>query len=139
MDELDKTRKFLLEERDRLASKLEDAECELKQAEEAVRGFKDSLSALNKAIDQLPPSIEAEKPAVLPRQDGTIKDFVKTALAEQFPNGATARQILELYTETTGRELLRESLSPQLSRLKNEGSLISEKGKWILISKEDAK
>lgn len=66
----------------------------------------------------------------------TIKEMVVKALAESFPNGATANQLLDHFYRAWGRKEMRTSLSPQLSRLK-EDKMISLEGRvWHLGPKE---
>lgn len=58
----------------------------------------------------------------------TMKQLVMKALAEHYPNGATANQMLDLFANVWGRgDIVRTSLSPQLSRLKDD-RLISRVG-----------
>lgn len=66
----------------------------------------------------------------------TIKELVRKALSEQFPSGATANQLLELFSSAWGRsDIVRTSLSPQLSRLGAEGLLFRKGQVWHLSSK----
>ena len=59
----------------------------------------------------------------------TIKQLVLKALHEHFPGGATANQMLDLFANVWGRgEIARTSLSPQLSRLKEDDHLIFRRG-----------
>lgn len=63
----------------------------------------------------------------------TIKDLVLKALADHFPNGATANQMLDLFANVWGRgNIARTSLSPQLSRLKDEHRIRREGHTWHL-------
>lgn len=67
----------------------------------------------------------------------TMKQLVVAALREHFPNGATSNQLLSHFLTTWGRnDIMRSSLSPQLSRLKANEGLIELHGKvWTLTSK----
>jgi hypothetical protein len=68
----------------------------------------------------------------------TIKELVRKALSEQFPRGATANQLLELFANAWGRtDVARTSLSPQLSRLRQEGVLFRVGQTWRLKSSSD--
>lgn len=61
----------------------------------------------------------------------TIKELVLKALDEQFEDGATAAQLLDLFANAWGRQdIVRTSLSPQLSRLKQEGQLVLDGQIW---------
>jgi hypothetical protein len=63
----------------------------------------------------------------------TIKQLVRKALSEQFERGATANELLDFFSDAWGRsDVLRTSLSPQLSRLKQEGAIILIGQKWSL-------
>lgn len=63
----------------------------------------------------------------------TIKELVLKALAEHFPRGATANQMLHVFANVWGRgDIARTSLSPQLSRLKEESRIIREGHVWHL-------
>jgi hypothetical protein len=69
----------------------------------------------------------------------TIKELVLKALGEQFPSGATANQLLELFRGAWGRgEIARTSLSPQLSRLKAEHKIDRNGSQWFLRSEKKA-
>lgn len=67
-------------------------------------------------------------------QSLTFKQLVIKALMEHFVNGATAIELLDFFKREWGREVLRTSLSPQLSRLKND-NLIELRGKTWHLSK----
>ncbi|MES2002798.1 MAG: hypothetical protein V4444_10885 [Pseudomonadota bacterium] len=65
----------------------------------------------------------------------TIKELVLKALDEQFPSGATANQLLELFAGAWDRgEIARTSLSPQLSRLKDDHKIDHNGQLWFLRS-----
>ena len=65
-------------------------------------------------------------------QTYTYKQLVVKALAEHFENGATANELLDFFKREWGREVLRTSLSPQLSRLKNDNLIELEGRTWHL-------
>ncbi len=68
------------------------------------------------------------KPTDLP----TIKEMVLEVLAG-YPQGIRANEILSAIESRHGARIARESLSPQLSRLKDEGKIILKGRKWCLI------
>lgn len=77
-------------------------------------------------------SVKAER-LLSPYARLTIKQLVLKALEEQFPSGATAQQLLELFASAWGREeVVRTSLSPQLSRLKAEHKIDRNGTLWFL-------
>ena len=63
----------------------------------------------------------------------TIKQMVVKALGEHLTNGANANELLDFFTREWGRnEIMRTSLSPQLTRLKIDGK-IQRRGKvWFI-------
>ncbi|PCJ68820.1 MAG: hypothetical protein COA62_13390 [Rhodobiaceae bacterium] len=63
----------------------------------------------------------------------TLKDLIKKALKEQFPEGATANELVDFFENAWDREVQRTSLSPQLSRLKDEGVVVLEDNRWRLV------
>jgi hypothetical protein len=70
----------------------------------------------------------------------TIKQLVVKAMLEYFPNGATALELCEFVENAYGRHVERSSLSPQLSRLHQEGVLewVQEKSLYRLSPTEEA-
>src|SRR6185436_5481931 len=73
----------------------------------------------------------SQKKSPSPYQNLTIKDLVRKALTEQFEFGATANELLEFFSHAWGRsDIVRTSLSPQLSRLKQQGEIILDGQKW---------
>ena len=70
----------------------------------------------------------------------TMKQLVRTALADHFKEGATANQMLGLFHATFGRtDIVRSSLSPQLSRLKIEGEIVLDGMTWKLAERETSR
>src|ERR1700733_11788348 len=65
----------------------------------------------------------------------TMKQLVVKALSEHFYHGATTRQLLEFFRDAWGRDVNRLSLSPQLTRLVQDG-VIAKSGDndWVLIA-----
>ena len=62
----------------------------------------------------------------------TIKQLVLSALREHFKNGATGNQLVDFFKTSWGREIAKESLSPQLSRLCNEKRIERRGRAWFL-------
>lgn len=69
--------------------------------------------------------------------EGSIKAHIMTLLTE-FPSGLPASSILEKLKGDVLPQLVRTSLSPQLSRLKQEGRIEYIDKKWKIFSQEDA-
>lgn len=116
--EADKLRTYLETER---ASTLAE-ERALKEKLEDVRQL---LRKLDAAIAILGP---AEPIGDVPRL--TIKQAVLQILEPIAPRGLTALSILERLRTQFSMDYPRESLSPQLSRLKGEGKVTLEGGLW---------
>ncbi len=66
--------------------------------------------------------------SVQPRK--SIKQMVLEVLDDVSPHGLTALEILDQIRARWSYELPRTSLSPQLTRLKNDGLIFSDKGVW---------
>lgn len=66
----------------------------------------------------------------------TMKQLVLKALFQHFPDGTTSRQLREFIRDGLGRDIERENLSPQMSRLKAEGSIEQDEvtKKWRLTT-----
>ena len=82
----------------------------------------------------------AESSKLAPRERGssgtgrkTLKEMALEALAE-YPEGAIALEILETIKAKFGADIARESLSPQLSRLGQDGVLTRSGMHWRLAN-----
>jgi hypothetical protein len=74
----------------------------------------------------------------IPYQSMTIAELVTKALKEHFTHGAPIGAMLEFFRDKWGREIDKQSLSPQLSRLYQReviGRIPSTQG-WFLIQQE---
>jgi hypothetical protein len=67
----------------------------------------------------------------------TIKQLIYDVLDEAHPRGLTALEILSTIKARWMPDLLRTTLSPQLSRLKDDKLIYNDGGKWKLV-KQDA-
>ncbi|WP_312312758.1 hypothetical protein [Sphingobium yanoikuyae] len=67
----------------------------------------------------------------------TIKDMAREILGAQ-PNGLNSSGILDGIKKTFGRDVERTSLSPQLSRLKEEGDLALDGDVWFTLDHYNA-
>jgi hypothetical protein len=62
-----------------------------------------------------------------------MKELTQKALAEAFPNGASANDLIFYFKKKWGRDdIVRSSLSPQLSRLRAEGLIRRDGRLWLL-------
>jgi hypothetical protein len=63
-----------------------------------------------------------------------MKQLVVKALREHFRDGATTRQMLDFFRDAWDRDIERTNLSPQVSRLLQEGIISHlDDGRWVLI------
>lgn len=68
----------------------------------------------------------------------TIKKAIVQVLEEVYPMGLTALEILDRLNRRWWRgDLKRTSLSPQITRLKNDEKVVNERGSWKAV-KENA-
>lgn len=80
---------------------------------------------------------ESVLPAALPGAGKTIKERV-LQLLERNPQGLTSSQILSNLNADGGQPVSRESLSPQLSRLRGDDRKIDlDQGVWSLQKREN--
>lgn len=96
---------------------------ELAELEAAERIYRHSGAGVGNATLPLQLSPRIVRP--------TIKDGVVQLLEEMYPTGLTALEILDRLNRRWWRgELKRTSLSPQITRLKKLGKVVSERGTW---------
>ena len=75
-------------------------------------------------------------PSSIPVQRMTLKELAQHALQNEFPEGASAAQLLDLFVKKWSRtDIIRTSLSATLSRLKIEGKVSFEDGIWTNVIK----
>jgi hypothetical protein len=68
----------------------------------------------------------------------TMKQLIMKALTGHFMSGATAKQLREFFRDAWARDIDRESLSPQLSRLRNDKIIDRDGNVWFLVKKNEA-
>lgn len=119
-------------ELDRLRPQVKALELELNQVRNGLRAMegvipiKGDVSSRNAVIHHA----RAANPEV---QHLTIKQLVVKALGEHLTGGATALELLDFFARKWGRVgIMRTSLSPQLSRLKDDGRIRLEGKVWKL-------
>lgn len=108
--------------RDFLASR----EAELKEKKSAIVAELAEIKALKSALDGVSPAAGRKKSA-----EPTIKDMIVEVL-EDSPGGSTSDEIIAMVAEKYGKSVPRSSMSPQLSRLKNDDLVARESDKWLL-------
>jgi hypothetical protein len=89
----------------------------------------------------LPPSNRASAPpqsltiiGSFPTEAMTIKQMIDNALRDHFRKGATPIELREYFWIAYGRNIDRNSISPQLARLREGGRVIPVGGKWKLTA-----
>jgi hypothetical protein len=105
--------------------------------------IKAQISELKRELKELALAESAIKTGVAPTlpvtkttKDGlTIKEMVIDVLSD-LPDGAEASEIVDLIANKHGEVVVRSSLSPQLSRLKDEGVLELDGRIWRALQKE---
>ena len=105
---------------------------ELEELDVAEHVFRKSGAQLVSAQQKL----QLPEPETL-NQPKSIKEMAVKLLDQAQPNGLTALQILELIQINWMPGLERTSLSPQLTRLKNDGIIINDKRLWKLATQDE--
>lgn len=103
---------------------------ELSELEITERIYRDSgvqMLSLGELFDTSPP---------MPRK--SIKQMVKDLLDDVAPHGLTALEILDQIAARWNIKVKRTSLSPQLTRLKNDSEIYNEKGAWKRLKRTEA-
>jgi hypothetical protein len=103
--------------------------------EAAMNSLLATLEELNAALDAI---IAKEQEAKTPKPKLTIKGAVLSVLRDK-PQGLTSGEILnEINTRYFDGTIKRESLSPQLTRLKRDDRKIDLKGeRWLRLPQEN--
>src|SRR6266700_3504194 len=115
-----------------LRGQLAPKEAELTQINKLLSdlGILETVTAHNPANGM---SMAVEVPSTLSMQP-TIKDYILSALRDHFREGATPAQIRDYIKMAYGKEIDRGSISPQLSRLRDEGEVFQSQhpstGTW---------
>lgn len=101
-------------------------EKEIREQMRSLRSELDELKAIRKTLEPNLSAIERSSSPPGP----TIKDMVKTVLAAS-PDGLSANAILQAIDGQYQVKIERTSLSPQLSRLRQEGDVVLDGGLWF--------
>lgn len=129
-----------------LSKRISAIQMQLAPLEKELADARRALQALSKAEEAVAPPPQAEHPASgsetqkpsSPYERLTMKELVMKALHEQFPHGADAQALLGFFAHAWGRnDIIRSSLSPQLTRLKREGKIRLDRRKWFLVQSVD--
>jgi hypothetical protein len=104
---------------------------EIKQQIAALKAELRDIQAAEGALTPGGGGESAAESSVRTRGRITIKDMIVSVLTPK-PQGAEAQEIIESIKAQYGKEIARPSLSPQLSRLKEDGTLILDNKIWQL-------
>ena len=109
---------------------IEKREAEIKEIRANLLKELKELKSARAAIEEAIPNATDK---VKPKGGPTIKEMILSVL-ENRSDGATPLQIIEYIAEQYDIEIVRSSLSPQLSRLKADGKLDLDEnnGIWVL-------
>jgi hypothetical protein len=129
-----KTEDFLVQQEHALRKQLKAIQSELQKVEAARQAIRKVEARKDKEN-----SLRAEQREVIhlrakkPETNMTIKAMV-FELLKGLPEGASAEELIERIAEDYKTEVPRTSISPQLSRMKDDGVLRrTENGIWLLI------
>ncbi len=122
-------RSFLDERERELTIEIAKLTEQLAPLEGELADIRRAKAALGLSLSQMPLSS---------RGQGTMKHLVTKALRDQFPAGATTRQLLEFFDYGLGRKIQRQNLSPQISRLVSAGVVERRGAIYMLRSAHDA-
>lgn len=75
----------------------------------------------------------SRNPELRSNQSLTFQDMIMLIL-KSTPEGATANELLEMIDGRFNKKIMRSSISPQLSRLKQKGKITLKDGVWVIIS-----
>lgn len=113
---------------------------ELSETEERVVALKAEIESVKKALDAIgslpPPPPRRAFNIIVPIARMSIKQLVIKALRDKFPDGATTNQLLEQFVAWGRTDVVKTSLSPQLSRLREEERIDREGLAWILVKRK---
>lgn len=122
---VDSVKKALERIEQRLMKKLEHLYDNIIHLESELASVRQGLAAL-RVVKKESPSTHSQL---------TMKELTLKALKEQFPKGATARQLVDFFAlGWNRRDIQPDTLRPQLSRLKAEGKISREGHIWRLIT-----
>ncbi|WEK45613.1 MAG: hypothetical protein P0Y56_11290 [Candidatus Andeanibacterium colombiense] len=120
-----------------LKAQIQPVVVELDQIEYALRALTGKLLLPTGADASMNSVAHFRRKANPDIQNLTFQQLVVKALSEHLTNGATANELLDFFRREWGKEIMRTSLSPQLSRLKAD-DVIELRGKvWHLVRNEN--
>lgn len=131
---------FLAQRETELLDQIEDVRRSLHPLENELAQVRRAKAIISmEAAPRAPVSAfeEFDEIQIAPYAEMTMKQLTIKALRDHFPRGATAQKLISFFSDAWGRaDVQRSSLSPQLTRLKQEG-VIGLNGKtWYLVTDE---
>ena len=106
---------------------------QLSEIQGKIQAYERELTDLRSAAKAIGIVNRIEKPLGITRRSPpspTIKEAVLQVL-DDYPEGLIALDVLARINERFALELVRTSLSPQLSRLKQEGKILNHGSTWL--------
>ena len=131
------TRDMLLSRRGELDTQLAEMESEFEELRGALIKFQGRLNTIRKELATIDEALKKLEEPVATEGHITIMQAVMEVLNHK-PNGMTALEILDqINAAYFNGTIVRTSLSPQLSRLKNRDKKIELRGnRWYALPKE---
>ena len=131
-----KLRDLLLDRRSEISGKIAPLASDIARLKESLLQKQSELAAWNAELEQIHSALKAVDETETKSQL-TIKQAVIEVLKDHL-EGMTALEILaEINTRYFGGRIIRSSLSPQLSRLKDDDGKIDLRGnKWFLLPEQ---
>jgi hypothetical protein len=116
---------------------------QIKTLQETLPLLENELAAIRRARAAAGiPNVESEGAfgdlsTLSPYDHLTMKELVVKALNEHFVHGATTKQLIQFFRDAWSRIIERTNLSPQLSRLYQEGTIGRASGRkeWHLMQR----
>jgi hypothetical protein len=135
---MSKVRNLLLDERSEILRKAEPLTADIARLREMLTQKQAELSQWNGMLEQINSALKAVDEAEARTSKPSIMESVMEVLKDHEVDGMTALEILaEINARYFGGKLLRSSLSPQLSRLKDRHKKIELRGnRWFPLPSE---
>lgn len=136
---MSKLNDFIIKRTQELEELLEPLRRQQHDLQAQIKTYERELGDLQNAAKAIGIVNRIEKPLGVTRRNApkvTIKEAILEVL-QDYPEGLIALDLLPKINDRFSWRIARETLSPQLSRLKQEGKLLYRDGVWILPSKND--
>jgi hypothetical protein len=134
-----KLKDFITERATEIEKALEPLRDQLLETQRRIYAYERELADLRNAAKAIGIVNRIERPLGVTRRTApspTIKEAVLQIL-DDFPEGLIALDILAKINDRFSIRLVRTSLSPQLSRLKQEGKIVNHGSTWLKKAKKN--